>query len=40
MNIQPVSLTEKAIEEVKNIMSNKSIPEGYGLRIGVKSYLL
>jgi len=36
MNIEPVSLTEKAIEEVKNIMSNKSIPEGYGLRIGVK----
>jgi len=36
MNIQPVSLTEKAIEEVKNIMSNKSIPEDYRLRIGVK----
>jgi len=36
MTIEPVSLTEKAVEEVKNIMNNKSIPEGYGLRIGVK----
>lgn len=36
MTIEPVSLTEKAIEEVKHIMQNKSIPEGYGLRIGVK----
>ncbi|OEJ99632.1 HesB/IscA family protein [Roseivirga misakiensis] len=36
MTIEPVSLTEKAIAEVKNIMENKGIPEGYGLRIGVK----
>ncbi len=34
--IKPVQLTEKAIEEVKNIMENKNIPDGYGLRIGVK----
>ena len=34
--LEPVKLTEKAIAEVKNIMENKSIPEGYGLRIGVK----
>ena len=34
--LEPVKLTEKAIIEVKNIMENKSIPEGYGLRIGVK----
>ena len=31
MLIEPVSLTPKAIEEVKNIMANKNIPEGYGL---------
>jgi len=34
--IEPVSITQKALEEVKSIMSNKSIPDGYGLRIGVK----
>ncbi len=34
--IEPVSLTDKAITEVKHIMANKNIPEGYGLRIGVK----
>lgn len=31
-----VVLTEKAISEVKKIMSENSIPENYGLRIGVK----
>ena len=36
MLIEPVTLTPKAIDEVKNIMANKSIPEGYGLRIEVK----
>lgn len=35
-SIKPVKLSEKAIAEVKNIMENKNIPEGYGLRIGVK----
>ncbi len=34
--LEPVKLTEKAIAEVKNIMQNKKVPEGYGLRIGVK----
>jgi iron-sulfur cluster assembly protein len=34
--IEPVTLTDKAIAEVKHIMANKNIPEGYGLRIGVK----
>ncbi|WP_317191630.1 HesB/IscA family protein [Fulvivirga sediminis] len=32
----PVTLTPKAVEEVKNIMTNKNIPEGYSLRIGIK----
>lgn len=36
MEMQPVTLTDKAVEEVKNIMANKNIPEGYGLRIGIK----
>ena len=36
MILEPVTLTAKAIEEVKHIMANKNIPEGYGLRIGVK----
>jgi iron-sulfur cluster assembly protein len=35
-SIIPVTLTEKAIEEVRNIMNNKNIPEGYKLRIGIK----
>lgn len=36
MNIEPVNITAKAVEEVKNIMDNKGIPEGYHLRIGMK----
>jgi iron-sulfur cluster assembly protein len=32
----PVNLTERASQEVSHIMANKNIPEGYGLRIGVK----
>ena len=35
-NIQPVRLTPRAAEEVKRIMKNKNIPEGYGLRIGIR----
>lgn len=34
--IEPVTLSDKAITEVKHIMANKNIPEGYGLRIGIK----
>ena len=32
----PVQLTDRAATEVKRIVANKQIPEGYGLRIGVK----
>lgn len=32
----PITLSAKAIEEVKNIMANKGIPADYGLRVGVK----
>lgn len=34
--LQPIEITPKALEEVKHIMANKNIPEGYGLRVGVK----
>jgi len=34
--LRPVTLTKKAAEEVRKIMKSKSIPEGYGLRIGMK----
>ncbi|WP_242927761.1 HesB/IscA family protein [Pontibacter vulgaris] len=43
----PITLTEKALAEVKNIMQEKNVPAEYGLRIGVQgggcsgmSYLL
>ncbi|MGB0651206.1 MAG: HesB/IscA family protein [Rhodothermales bacterium] len=32
----PVSLTGRAADEIRNIMSNKNIPEGYHLRVGAK----
>lgn len=32
----PVTITQEAAEEVKNIIENKNIPEGYKLRIGIK----
>lgn len=47
MNIQPVSISQKAVREIKDIISKKKVPEGYGLRIGIRgagcagvSYLL
>ncbi|AZQ62681.1 iron-sulfur cluster assembly accessory protein [Flammeovirga pectinis] len=32
----PISITDQAAEEVKNILSQKKVPEGYSLRIGIK----
>ena len=32
----PIEITERALNEVKNILKNKGIPEGYGLRIATK----
>ena len=32
----PVALSARATEEVKKIMTSKSIPEGFGLRVGVR----
>lgn len=34
--IQPVQISEKAALEIKKIMASKNIPDGYGLRVGVK----
>ena len=35
-DIQPVTLSATAVEEVKKIMQTKNIPAGYGLRVGVR----
>jgi iron-sulfur cluster assembly protein len=35
-HIQPISLSSRAAEEIKKIMQTKNIPEGYGLRVGVR----
>ncbi len=32
----PLHISDKALTEVKNIISHKSIPKDYGLRIGMK----
>lgn len=32
----PIHISPKAIEEIKHIMNTKNIPEGYGVRVGVK----
>jgi iron-sulfur cluster assembly protein len=32
----PVSLTGRAADEIRNIMSSKNIPDGYHLRVGAK----
>ncbi|MCY3488021.1 MAG: iron-sulfur cluster assembly accessory protein, partial [Bacteroidetes bacterium] len=32
----PVTLSPRASEEVRRILTDKTIPEGYGLRVGVR----
>ena len=32
----PIVISARACEEIKNIMSAKEIPEGFGLRVGVR----
>lgn len=34
--IKPVGLTARAAEEVRKIMHTKNIPDGYGLRVGIR----
>ena len=35
-NATEISLTEKALSEIKRIMSENQVPDSYGLRVGVK----
>ncbi len=35
-NVKPIGISTRAAEEVKKIMQTKNIPEGYGLRLGIK----
>lgn len=35
-NIVPVSITPRAVVEIKKIMETKNIPAGYGLRVGIR----
>ena len=32
----PITISDRAAEEILQIVQNKDIPEGYGLRVGVK----
>lgn len=35
-NLEPITLSARAIEEVRHIMLTKNIPAEYGLRVGIK----
>jgi iron-sulfur cluster assembly protein len=35
-NIQPVTLSARAAEEIRKIMQTKNIPVEYGLRLGIR----
>ncbi len=35
-NAEEILITEKALSEIKRIMSENQIPDNYGLRVGVK----
>ena len=35
-NVQPVTISSRAADEIRKIMATKNIPVGYGLRVGVK----
>lgn len=32
----PIKITRRALDEIKNIITNKNIPDNYSLRVGVK----
>ena len=36
ISVEPVTITDAAASEIRTIMDTKNIPEGYGLRIGVR----
>jgi iron-sulfur cluster assembly protein len=35
-NIQPITVSPRALQEVRKIMETKNIPADYGLRVGIK----
>jgi iron-sulfur cluster assembly protein len=35
-SISPVTISPRAVVEIRKIMATKNIPDGYGLRVGVK----
>ena len=35
-SVEEINVTEKAVKEIKRIMVESNVPEGYGLRIGVR----
>ena len=34
--VQPIILTDTALEQLKRIMKEQNVPDNYGLRVGVK----
>jgi iron-sulfur cluster assembly protein len=32
----PLALSERAVDEIKKILAEKELPDGYGLRVGVR----
>jgi iron-sulfur cluster assembly protein len=35
-NVQPVTISEKAVTEIRKIMDTKNIPADYALRVGIR----
>jgi len=35
-SLHPITITPRAVEEIRKIMDTKNIPPDYGLRVGVK----
>lgn len=33
---EPITLTDGAVEQLQSLMTNKGVPEGHSLRVGVK----
>jgi iron-sulfur cluster assembly protein len=36
VELQPITLTDGAVKALRKIMAEQSVPEGHGLRVGVK----
>lgn len=36
MKIKPVTISPKAYKEIADIISKKKVPQGYGLRVGIR----